>query len=182
LLLLVIGIFFSKGLDSIFENPKILPDGQISGNGGSRTRRCRRASALIIGTEQPTGFLIFNVPLSTFANEFVLVMHDKPRRRHWEWPCRRRAFATKNQGICIRRGVIFVQDVDDNISYVVRADRANAVVLGKLPDLGMPIERRISRPLPHAILCEYAYKSIDIVKVYRVAVDLYQPRTLVLNL
>ena len=76
----------------------------------------------------------------------------------------------------------FVQDVDDNIRYVMRADCANAVVLGKLPDLGMPIERRISRPPPHAILCEYAYKSIDIMKVYRVAVDLYQPRTLVFDL
>jgi hypothetical protein len=78
--------------------------------------------------------------------------------------------------------MIFVQDIDDDIRHVVCADRANTVMLGKLPDRGMPVKGWISRTLPHSVFCEYAYKTIDIVSVYRIAIDFYQPRTFVLDL
>lgn len=78
--------------------------------------------------------------------------------------------------------MIFVVDIDDDIRHVVGTDGADTVMLRKMPDFAMPREWRISRALPHPILCEYADKTIDIVRVDRVAIDLYEPRTFVLDL
>jgi len=48
-----------------------------------------RTGISIIGTEQPTRFLIFDIPLSTHTNELVLVVDNEPGHRHWERTGRR---------------------------------------------------------------------------------------------
>lgn len=69
--------------------------------------------------------------------------------------------------------MIVVGDIDNNVGDIVCADRSDAMVLDKFPDLGMAIERRITRPLPYAIFRKNTDDALNVVSVYRIAVDLY---------
>jgi hypothetical protein len=69
--------------------------------------------------------------------------------------------------------MIIVLNIDNDICHVMRTDGSNAMVFGKRPDLGMPLERRIAGALPHAIFGEYADEAIDVAGIYRVTINLY---------
>lgn len=78
--------------------------------------------------------------------------------------------------------MILVADIDNNVCDVMCADLSNAMVLDKGSNLGMPFKGGIAWPLPYAILCEDADEALYVMSVDRVAINIYEPCALVLNL